>query len=51
MDKQRQDYQLEPTNSSSVLIWDVASEDLLEAMDNRERWQERVRDISVANTT
>ena len=36
MDEQRQDDQLEPTYSSSVPIRDVALEDLLKAMDDRE---------------
>ena len=38
IDEQRQDDQLEPTYSSSMLIRDVA---LLEAMDDREGWQEK----------
>ena len=40
-DEQRQDVQLEHTYSSSVPIL----EDLAKAMDDRERWRERVRNI------
>ena len=45
MDEQRQDVQLKPTYSSSVPIRDVAPEDLPKAMDDREVWRERVRNI------
>ena len=45
MDKQRQDDLLKPTYSSSVPI------DLLEAVDNRERLRERVRDICADSAT
>ena len=48
MNKQRQDDLLEPTYNSSVPIRNV---DLKEVMDNREGWQERVRDIRVDGTT
>ena len=51
MDEKRQDDQLEPTYSSSVLIWDVALEDLPEAMHDREGWRERVRDIPADGAT
>ena len=51
MDVQRQVDQLEPTYGSSVPIPDVALEDLPEAMDNREGWRERVRDIRADSVT
>ena len=51
IDEQRQDDQLEPTYSSSLPIWDVAQEDLPEAMDDREGWRERDRDIGVDGMT
>ena len=51
MDEQRQDVQLEPTYSSSVPILDVALKNLPEAMDDREWWWERVRDIRVESAT
>ena len=47
MAKQKQDNQLEHTYSSYVRIWNVASEDLPEAMNDREKWREGVRDIRV----
>ena len=51
VDKQRQDDQLEPIYHSSVLIQDVDFEDLTEAMDNREGWLERVREIHAGGAT
>ena len=50
MDEQRLDDQLEPTYTSSVPIQD-GPEDLPEAMDDREGWRERVRDIRADCTT
>ena len=44
MAKQKQDDQLEHTFSSYVRI-------LLEAMNDREKWRERVRDIRAGGTT
>ena len=46
MAKQKQDDQLEHTYSSYVRIRDAAPEELPEAMNDREKWRERVR-ISV----
>ena len=48
MDKQRKDDQLELTYNSSVPIWDMT---LPEVMDDREGWQERVRDIHADGMT
>ena len=47
LDEQRQDDQLERTYSSSVLIW----EDLPKAMDDREVWRERVKNIRADSAT
>ena len=47
MDEERQDNQLEPTYNDSVPI----HEDLPEAMDDWEGWQERVWEISAGGTT
>ena len=49
MAEQKQDDQLEPTYSSEDT--GCSPEDLPEAMNNREEWQERVRDISAGGTT
>ena len=48
MAEQKQDDQLEHTYSSSVRIRDVAQ---TEAMNDREKWRERVRDIRASGTT
>ena len=48
MAEQKQGNQFEPTDSSSVRIQDVA---LLEAMNDRERRREKVRDICADGTT
>ena len=48
MAKQKQDDQLEHTYNSYVRIWDVA---LPEAMNDREKWRERVRYIRASGTT
>ena len=45
MDMQRYDDQLEPTHSSSLLIRDVNPESLPVIMNNRDRWQGRVKNI------
>ena len=47
MAKQKQDDQLEHTYSSYVRI----PEDLPKAMNDREGWRERVRDIRASGTT
>ena len=44
MAEERQDDQLEPTYSSCEDM-ECSPEDLPEAMDDREGWRERVRDI------
>ena len=49
MDEQRQDVQLKPAYSSSVSIWEVALRP--EAMDNRQVWRERVRNIRADSVT
>ena len=49
--EQRQDDQLEPTYSSSVLIWDVTFHDLLEVIDDREGWWEGFRNIRADGAT
>ena len=49
MAAQKQDDQLERTFSSYVRIQDVCPEDLPRAMNDREEWRERVRDIRVTN--
>ena len=46
MEEERQNDQLEPTYNSSVLI-----EDRKGAMDDREGWQERVREIHAGGAT
>ena len=51
MAEQNQDDQLEYTYSSYERIRDVAHEDLPEAMNDREKWRERVRDIRASSTT
>ena len=51
MAEQKQDDQLKHTYSSSVRKQDVDHEDLLETTDDRERWQERFRDICASGTT
>ena len=51
MAKQRQDDQLKPIYSSSVKIRNCSPEDLPEAMDDREEWQERVWDIHADGMT
>ena len=51
MAKQKQDDQLEHIYSSYVRIRDVAPEDLPEAMNDRKKWWERVRDIRAGGTT
>ena len=50
MDKQKQDDQLEPTYNSCANMG-CSPEDLLEAMDDREGWQERVKDICADGMT
>ena len=51
MAKQKQNDQLEHTYSSYVRIRDVTLKTLPKAMDNREKWRERVRDIRAGGTT
>ena len=51
MAEQKQGDQVEPTYSSSVWIRDVALSNLPEAMNDREEWRERVRDIRAGGTT
>ena len=51
MAEQKQDDQLEHTFSSYVRIRDVALKTLSEAMNDREKWRERVRDICANGTT
>ena len=48
MAKQKQDDQLEHTYSNYVRIRDVT---LPKAMNDREKWRERVRDIRAGGTT
>ena len=50
MSEQKQDGQLEHTYSSYVRIRDVGPGDLPEAMNDREKWRERVRDIRAGGT-
>ena len=38
-------------SANYVRIWDVVPEDLPEAMNDREKWRERVRDIRATSTT
>ena len=47
---QKQGSQLEPTYNSSLKIQDVALRGLPEAMNDRERWRERVRDVRADST-
>ena len=49
MAEQKWDDQLKHTYSSYVRIQDT--EDLPEAMNNREKWRERVRDIHASGMT
>ena len=49
--KQKQGDQLETRYSSSVRIRDAALEDLSEAMNDREEWREKVRDICSGGMT
>ena len=51
MAEKKQDDQLEPTYSSSVKNTGFSPDDLPEAMNDREEWQERVRDIHAGGTT
>ena len=51
MAKQKQDEQLEHTYSSYVRDTGCIPEDLPEAMNDREKWRERVRDIRASGTT
>ena len=51
MAKQKQDDQHEHTFSNYVRIRDVVPEDLLDAMNDRGKWRERVRDIHATSTT
>ena len=51
MSEQKQDDQLEHTYSSYVKIRDVAQKTCPEAMNDREKWRERVRDIRAGDTT
>ena len=51
MDKQREDDQLEPIYNSSVPILDVALEDLSRAMNDRDGWREKVREIRAGSAT
>ena len=51
MAEQKQDDQLEHTYSSYVRIRDCNPEDLPEAINYRETWRERVRDIRASGTT
>ena len=48
---QKQDDQLEHTFSSYARIRDVALKTWPEAMNDREKWQERVRYIRASGTT
>ena len=48
---QKQDDQHKHTFSSYVRIQDVVSEDLPRAMNDREEWRERVRDIRATSAT
>ena len=51
MDGQQENDQHEHTFSSYVRIRDVVPEDLPEAMNDKEKWRERVRDIRASGTT
>ena len=48
---QKQDDQHGHTFSNYVRIWDVVLEDLPEAMNDWEKWRERVRDIRATSKT
>ena len=50
MAARKQGDQLERTFSSYVRIQDVVPEDLPRAMNDREEWRERVRDIRATST-
>ena len=50
MAEQKQDYQLDHTYSSYVRIREVALK-TCQAMNDREKWRERVRDIRASGTT
>ena len=49
--RQKQDDQHEHTFSSYVRITVCSPEDLPEAMNDKEKWRERVRDIRASGTT
>ena len=51
MAKKKQDDQLEHAYSSNVRIRERCPDDLPEAMNDREKWRERVRDIFAGGTT
>ena len=51
MDEQRQDVQLGPTYKQLCANTGCSLEDLLEAMDDREGWQKRVREIRADGAT
>ena len=51
MDEQRLDDQLEPIYNSSVPIQDTALKNLSSAVDDRDRWQERVSEIHADSAT
>ena len=51
MTEQKKSDQLEPTYSRSVRILGGSPEELPEAMNDREGWRERVRDIRAGGTT
>ena len=51
MAEQKQDDLLEQTYSSCVRIRDVALKTWPEAMNDREKWRERIRDIRASGTT
>ena len=51
MTGQKQDDQQEHTFSSYVRIRDVALKTLQEAMNDREKWKERVKDNRASGTT
>ena len=48
---QKQDDQLEHTFNSYIRIRDVALKTCQKAMNDREKWRERVRDIRASGTT
>ena len=51
MAREKQDDRLEHTCSSYVRIRDVALKTCPEAMNDREKWRERARDIRAGGTT